>query len=359
MRRSLNGFMAGGAVALCLTAGLVRNHADESDDAGNGEVVRAIQRVAVATTEPTPIVPVPRQDLSMSLEDYARLIVDRVAEIPPLDSRKAVVIPVKVNGKIPDRYEPDMVCDQPALLPLTCSGQCVPYSRIQLLRDDDEAQMVALFRRKIIRPEEDPLFDEIDLIVHSVVTGDTGWFQATPRQENPDCDPTIGLNGHRVPVPQARGAGEFWNSPQTVVKADCARCHDNDPFYYSPYIAQVINHVPANPLGKYNNAIGPFRAWKPLRSLSTRGNTCTGCHRIGTQFTSKEGLLEATGATKAPQGDKWALTYPGSHWMPAHNFLTKEQWDTVYSQSAEDLLNWHRNPDVPGYIVKPIPGGSE
>lgn len=296
-------------------------------------------------------------DTDMTLSEYARLCVERIGEIPPLDYRKGVVIPITVDGKLPEKYEPGMDCDCPSLTPnLGCDGQCVPYSRVQLLRDDRKTQMVALFRRKIIRDKDNPLFDEIDLIVHSVVTGDTCWFRATAN--NPNCDARIGLRGDSIPVPQAPDADSVWNSPRRVVEAKCGMCHDNDPFYYSPYIAQVTNQVPADPLGKYSNAIGPFKQWPKLECINSRGNTCTSCHRIGTQYTSGDGLLSATGALKIPQGDVAANKYPHSHWMPAHNFLTKAEWEVVYRLSAKQLYDWHQNPKANSEItVTPIPSG--
>ncbi|MEM7306270.1 MAG: hypothetical protein AAF682_06355 [Planctomycetota bacterium] len=292
----------------------------------------------------------------MSFAEYAAVCTMLIDEIPPLDSRLGAVIPITVDGEVPPFFEPLMDCDRPSLLPdLPCGGQCVPYSRLQLLRDDAEAQMVALFRRTVLRPEDDPLFDEIDLIVHSVISGDTCWFRATA--DNPSCDPAIGLDGHNVPVPQAPGADAFWNPLDEVVKLECGNCHDNDPFYYSPYVAQVIHHLPANPLGKYSNAIGPFAAWPPLESLTTRGNTCTGCHRIGVHHTSGAGLREATGMTVAPQEDGWARSYPASHWMPAHNFLTEQQWEVVYRRDAQLLLDYNEKGECDGCVVTPIPGG--
>lgn len=296
------------------------------------------------------------QPTSWGLLEYAQACRERIGVIPELDARKGVVIPITVNGQVPETYTPHMDCDCPSLLPgLGCDGQCVPYSRLQLVHDDSELQIVALFRRTILRDEEDPLFDEIDLIVHSVTNGDTGWFQATT--SNPDCDPRIGVNGHHVPIPGAPGSEEFWNHPDVVVEAKCGVCHDNDPFYYSPYVAQVQSHLPADPLGKYNNAIGPFKAWPALKSLETRGNTCTGCHRIGVHHTSKEGLLSAVGWTPTAQGTDVTDRYPGSHWMPAHNFLTQSQWDAVYEESAELLFEWHAAPGAADYEVEPIPHG--
>ena len=271
----------------------------------------------------------------MTFKQYSQVCESLTAEIPQLDSRKGVEIPITVNGKIPLDYLPNMNCDKPSLLEESCGqGQCIPYSRVQLLRDDEKVQMVALFRQKFIREPDSHQYDEIDLVVHSVTSGATCFFQATANS----CDINSSLDGTKVPSPTAKDADKFWNPLSKVVSAGCGNCHDNDPFYYSPYIAQVIEQVPANPLGKYYFDIGPFSQWHKLESVSTRGNTCTGCHRIGNTFTCSAGLDQATGAHGSqPNADKLALSYPASHWMPPDNMWTKAQWDVTYKKAVQDL----------------------
>ena len=302
--------------------------------------------VALAGQEPGSL-----QDPAMDFQTYARLCEELIAEVPPLDARAAQVIPITVNGEEPPSYEPGMTCDRPALLPTDCGGPCTPYTRILRLRDDDVAQMVVMYRRSILRPEDSPLFDEIDLILHSPVNGYTCWFLAKP--SNPDCDPGLGLDTTRVPSPSDPGAESFWNPLADVVQAGCGDCHDNDPFYLSPYV-EMTGQVPANPFGRYSNAIGPFTAWNPLVSLTTRGNTCTGCHRIGTTFTCGEGLEEATGLTVRPGEDERAQTYPWSHWMPIANQFTEEQWRVIYRDSVERLLACCERPGNPECLREPI-----
>ncbi len=296
------------------------------------------------------------QEAAMDIRDYARLCRDRVGEIPAMDYRRGEIVPITVDGEVPSVYQPNMSCDRPSLLPTSCDGVCTPYTRLLRLRDDAEAQMVVMFRRKIIRPADSYLFDEIDLIVHNVANGDTCWFQASA--DNPDCDPDTGLDGRNVPQPDSPRGARFWNPPTDTVKARCGHCHDNDPFYYSPYVAQVTSQLPANPFGKYNNSIGPFKAWPKPMSITTRGNTCIGCHRIGVEYTCREGILQSSGVLSSTGEDELAESYPYSHWMPPHNFWTKRQWDVIYQESVELLRRCCEDHDAEGCTVTPIKGGS-
>lgn len=273
---------------------------------------------------------------TMDLAEYTRICRELIGDIPQLDSRKAVPIPITVDGKKPRRYVAEMNCDKPSMLPETCGqGQCIPYSKVQLLRDDEQAQIVALFRMKFIRGKRSHEYDEVDLIAHSVSNGATCFFQATP----PECAIDSTLDGHDVPSPDSAEGAAYWQPLEKVLAAGCGDCHDNDPFYYSPYIAQVIDHVPADPLGKYFFDIGPFKQWNPLVSVSTRGNTCTGCHRIGNTFTCGHGLEQVTGTGYVENADHWASTYPGSHWMPPDNMWSERQWRVTYDKAVNDLKN--------------------
>ncbi len=128
---------------------------------------------------------------------------ERVGDVPSFDCMTGTVALITVNGKVPDVYEPFMRCDRPVLLPPSpgekTDGQCVPYSRALVFRDDAEVQISAFYRKKLLHPKDSPLFDEIDVILHSVTDGTTCWFQA--KADNPRGDPKIGLDGRRVPSP--------------------------------------------------------------------------------------------------------------------------------------------------------------
>ena len=294
----------------------------------------------------------------LGILEYARECAERIATVPPFDCTAGTVAQITVNGEAPEQYLPHMSCDRPALLPYgeESDGQCVPYSRALVLRDDDKVQISAFCRQKLIRPADTYLYDEIDVILHSVETGSTCWFEATI--ENPNRDPAMGLDGRRVPSPSqdSPSTRSFWDPPAKTASKECGTCHDSDPFYYSPYVAQT-GQLPADPFGKYANDIGaPFQAWTRPRSLSTRGNTCTGCHRIGSLHTCQIGIFQSIGEREIKDLDERGKTYPYSHWMPVDNLWTKEQWDVIYLQAVAQLSQCCKAPETPGCISTPIQG---
>lgn len=300
----------------------------------------------------TPVEPAPE---SWDLTAYARACRELVGAVPSFDCFDGTIAAITVDGQTPARYTPGMTCDRPALLPPApgekTDGQCVPYGRALVLADDAHLQIAAFCRKKLIRPQDSPLYDEIDVIAHSVTRGYTCWFQAKAR--NPGADPTIGLDGRRVPSPTLGDlpAGypdpiTFWRPPQETAAEDCGGCHDNDPFYYSPYIAQT-GQLPADPFGRYRNDIGPMTAWAPLVSLEPRGNTCIGCHRIGARQTCGEGMRQAIGAAVIPGLDAAGRRYPASHWMPVGNIDPEAKWHVVYDRAVAELAACCADPQAP------------
>lgn len=305
----------------------------------------------------------------------------RIAAVPPFNCLEGEIIPITVDGRTPDTYTRQMTCDRPAYLPYPAStdGQCAPYSRVRALRDDD-VQIIVFCRRMFIRPPESPLFDSIEIIMHNVVSGSTCFFISRNFGEDPN-----GENGIRVPPPNeanpppgAVAARDLWASPREVADHGCIFCHDSDPWMYSPWIAQT-RQVPADPWGFHSVDVGgPFASWPKPQSISTRGNPCTGCHRIGSlnscgardiptfgeqpakmlqsvgqaphgQFAARPGAIAAAHAA-----DAWAQAYPHSHWMPPANDFTLEQWNAIYAQAVTDLQRCCADHAAPGCIVEPI-----
>ncbi|MDG2304735.1 MAG: hypothetical protein P8R42_08775 [Candidatus Binatia bacterium] len=212
-------------------------------------------------------------------KDCARLI----AEAPPFNCLDFEIIPITVDGKEPTEYKRHMKCDKPAYLPYPeqTDGQCSPWSRVQVVRDDD-VQILQYCRRMYIRPKDDPYFDSLEMIMHNVKTGSTCFFIS----KNFGRDPK-GELGTRVPPPTEEtppegfpSAREIWGSPQHIANEGCIYCHDSDPWMHTPWIMQTLE-LPADPWGFHSVDVGgPFDAWPKPMSISTRGNPCTGCHRI-------------------------------------------------------------------------------
>jgi hypothetical protein len=325
------------------------------------------------------------QDDTYTLHQYATDCADLIAEAPVFNCQDLDLIPHTVNGKTPDTYTPHMQCDRPAYLPYPSNtdGQCTPYSRIKVHRDDD-IQMVLLCRRMYIRPVDDPHFDSIEIIMHNVKTGSTCFFIS----KNFGGDPK-GEDGSRVPPPTELeppqgeiSAEDLWATPEQVAGDGCIYCHDSDPWMRTPWVSQT-GQLPADPHGFHSVDVGgPFKKWPKPYSISTRGNTCTGCHRIGSLNTcgsvdiptfgdQPAKMLQSVG--RAPHGgfearpgtihesppdpfDEWASTYPNSVWMPPGNELPYTEWDRIYEKDVKDLQRCCENPELPGCIVEPILG---
>jgi hypothetical protein len=286
---------------------------------------------------------------------YGQACARLIAEVPPFNCLNGEIIPVTLDGKTPAEYTPHMNCDQPAYLPYppNTDGQCAPYSRVQTLRDD-AIQILGLCRRMFIRPQDDPHFDSIEIIMHNVRTGSTCFMIS----KNFGADPA-GEDGRRVPPPSEAtpppgqtAARDLWATPQAVAEHGCIYCHDSDPWMYTPWIAQTAQ-LPADPHGYHAVDVGgPFKTWPKPLSTSTRGNTCTGCHRIGS--------LNTCGNQKIPTfGEQPAKMTQSLLWMPPGSNLGAEEWATVYKASVDALTRCCADHTAPGCLVEPIESQGE
>jgi hypothetical protein len=150
----------------------------------------------------------------------------------------------------------------------------------------------------------------------------------------------------------------------------------------TPWIAQT-GQLPADPWGYHSvDAGGPFAAWPKPLSITTRGNACTGCHRIGSLNTCGTRVVGTFGQQpakmlqsigRAPHGrlgtpagaplddgpavaSAWASAYPNPYWMPVGNDLPLEQWNVIYERDVAELERCCADHDAPGCIVEPIAG---
>jgi hypothetical protein len=305
-----------------------------------------------------------------TLADYGRQCAQAIAEVPAFDCQAGEEIPITVDGKRPAQYTANMRCDKPSLLPAGeagAQGQCLPGSRALVLRDDATAQISAICRKKVVRDPDSPLYDEINLIAHSPKNGKTCWFTAKAAEP---LRAERGLDGRAVPSPTQprawRPAQAYWLSPRAVAqsKPACINCHDSGPFMYSPYIAQT-KQLPSDPFGRYQpKAIGKdFQAaWAQLHvfGITTRGNTCTACHRIGNLNSCHVAMCQSTGRAPQEGADAWAQQFPQSHWMSPGNLHSRLQWDVAFADSLRKLSACCRDPQGPGCEVqafgdRPVP----
>jgi len=322
-----------------------------------------------------------------TLYEYGQQCAKEIAEIPAFSCMAGELIPITVNGAVPPAYTPNMSCDKPSLLPATeagAQGQCLPGTRALLLRDDKTAQVSAICRKKVVRAIESPLFDEINIVSHSLKSGKTCWFTAKAAEP---LTAAKGIDGRLVPSPTARNArqgyalvqaaseakaqqggvehhkllppDQVWLSPQAVAnsKPACVHCHDSGPFMYSPYIAQTTQ-LPGDPFGRYApKAVGKDfqKAWWNLNAhgITTRGNTCTACHRVGNMNSCNVAMWQASGRAPQPGADDWAKEFPQSHWMSPGNLHSRLQWDASFADSLRQLAACCQDPKGPGCQVQP------
>jgi hypothetical protein len=275
---------------------------------------------------------------ALAQSDYARYAAQCVADvgdIPEIHCDQGIEIPITQNGAPPPAYTPGMLCDRPSLLNngAGSDGQCVPGSRILNLSEGPK-QISVMCRQKKIRLDTPLRFDEIDVIAHNSQTGATCWFQASA--------PAGGtLPGTDVPSPTSAAGAAFFKEPHLVVEDGCGRCHDNDPFMYSPFIGQVWGHVPQNPLGPYahvNVAGLLFDTW-PTTQMLPRDSTCTSCHRIGINETCGELTDWATGRTVPLGANALAQTYPLSHSMQPFHGQTLMAWAEINDVAVDRITS--------------------
>jgi hypothetical protein len=310
--------------------------------------------------------------------EYGAQCAKEVTPIPSFSCMAGEVIPITVNGQITTSYT--ATCDKPSLLAATdagAQGQCVPGSRALVLRDDPVAQISAICRKHVVRDPSSPLFDEINIVSHNLTNGKTCWF--TAKAATP-FTAQAGINGARlVPSPSTQASSSaprgyekihpasetlnqdwkvakttlpnpaaVWMSPAQLVKNEpaCVKCHDSGPFMYSPYIAQTTQ-LPGDPFGKYQpRAIGQaFKVWPQPFAITTRGNTCTTCHRMGNINSCGLATLQATGKATAPGTNAYGQQFPLSHWMSPGNLHSPLQWNEAFKESAQKIADCCANPN--------------
>ena len=292
---------------------------------------------------------------------YGQQCAREIAKIPAFDCNAGTVVPITVNGKTPSEYTKGMTCDRPTMLPYgkDSFGQCTPYSKIHDL-SQGATQISAFCRRKFLRAEDSPMFDEVDIILHSVQSGKTCWFHAESHEGD-----SKGFDASRVPPPDEItpppgkvSSTAFWWAPKATAKKDCGLCHDADPFMFSPWLGQVWQKVPSDPLGKYSHVGEAFKAWQSS-AINTPNSTCNGCHRIGNQASCTDQIIaSAAGLTKIEGGNAAANSYPLNHWMPVSNVESKAFWNTAQDKTIRELLDCCKNPNGKNCTITPITPGA-
>ena len=281
------------------------------------------------------------------MKEYADACEAELGKIPTLDCfGVAKVIPITktwpdgiLENVTDSNYgAASTTCDKPVML----QNSCVPYSRFaaftaEKIRGDKPTQWAYFCRRYEPRPEGSRFFDDVNMIGHNPNTGATCFFNSTLGASNgiPVANSDL-IPGQPVPasiIPKF-GDGDalkFWYPPYVkdspgVTSVDsirCARCHDNDAFLNSPFVAQAKTL----PYGEYSDPDGPyyavlfnkislFDAWRPRHIMGESAEQCTSCHRIGSGATCDDfAMYAADPANSGYAGllSDFGKTHP---WMP-------------------------------------------
>ncbi len=348
---------------------------------------------------------------SIGVTSYGRQCAERLGELRPFSCLDGQIIPIVVNGtEIPagltaqqaQSYQwgtgaNQMACDKPALLGLGDQGRCVPYSRVGRLKtfrsdgtEHPDVDTMFTCRRyqtrlgpqtyqgKTYDGADLPLFEDIAILQHNRVTGESCWYQMLrPNYASTD--------GRRIPPPNeaelpagspsfAQTAAQFWLSPQSAADKKCFRCHDADPWMHSPYIDQVRDDagLPIVPPGGFGGGrsgkysmLGSRAFYKWDKSLAiastvttdTNGKSCTSCHNVGSFNGCLAWSKQASGLQLAPNlsaaGQAFALKY----WMPpaGGDVHSLADWQSSgFQRAAERLAACCANPDQSECSKTPI-----
>lgn len=337
----------------------------------------------------------------LSLQAYGRQCAERLGSFQAFNCTEGQIIPIAIGGQeIPVGLSAaaaqdysygtganQMKCDKPALLGLGDEGRCVPYSRIGRLASyrkdgtvNPNVDAVFLCRRYVTRlgPQsyqgktydgaDLPLYEDIAVLQHDRVTGETCWFQML--QPN-----YASVDGTRVPSPTEDAAGQFWLSPQSTAARNCYRCHDADPWMHSPYVDQVkaADGKPLVPPGGFGSGSGKysmlgsraFNKWPKSFGVAstvtsdTNGASCTSCHHIGS-FVGCQATgwaKQAAGEVLAPNLSAAGQAFDLRYWMPPpsasiHSFADWQ--NSGFKRAAERLATCCANPNQPGCSQTPI-----
>lgn len=193
---------------------------------------------------------------------------------------------------------PDFNCNDGALIPTTnhlnnncdrpnrLDEECDPDSRYLTLYSDSDVDIVAVCRRKKENNRINDMYGDIAVIQTRKTgtnAGATCFYQALEGSKSLSGDVKAPINGQN----------EFWFSPPRTASIACASCHDNGAIIRSPYLDNIQlptqpHQLPGSGVKEYNEVNTPygfvgedFAHWITYE-VTVQGNSCTTCHRMGT-----------------------------------------------------------------------------
>jgi hypothetical protein len=245
-------------------------------------------------------------------------------------------------------------CANPALLTESCGSD----SRLGQLQEGD------VHVKWICRdPSSEGVYADVAVIMHNARTGATCFFDdiddVTTDSNIPDLD--LMAAG---PDNLDEYAGRFFVNEGGA----CTKCHDADPFIYTPLFSGLQWQTGPHALGPYSR-VGYDGSSLPVDRMqltSPEVAACTSCHRLGSaggcEFLSPDAVGAYKTAAHEPvihealdaEDSRWTLGY----WMPTHmEEQSREGWMQTFGTAKERLLECCAQPEVetPHCTWEPIP----
>ena len=250
-------------------------------------------------------------------------------------------------------------CDNPIQLDLSGGqGQCVPFSRLVKLNSVKPTVLALAICRKYLdrgataqQRATESTFDDIAVVQHDRLTGKTCFFQSTFEVPG-DPDKKATHNGKKTvpqPTSDTDDAKKFWAEPPEVATIGCTKCHAADPFYWSPYVAPVLDTLNLNPNGRYNSNfanlfLAPTRTFRPKLSPITN-NACVTCHRFGLGPQIDKDHVCNLFIRKYVDRGRAHATKPDEIWMPPQFARSRADWEREFKASREQIDRCCSDPD--------------
>ncbi|MBL6853892.1 MAG: hypothetical protein ISS15_18850 [Alphaproteobacteria bacterium] len=283
------------------------------------------------------------------ITNYAQRCRAEMGRIPPFSCLDGTILKITVHGK--ETHSHVAACDRPVQLNIDSDGhqgQCVPYSRLLRLHNEDHDKVVTVaicrkYTDSDSRGASDPGFDDIAMVSHDPDTGNTCYFQS---------EPGVRKDASHVPSPTDDDASRIWEPRQPAeggfgpAGVRCNKCHSAGPFIWSPYVAQVGNVDEWDPLGEWNSNFDDMFGVRAVTFEVGAKNNCRECHRIGNGDNCR---IFDPGYTTTP---KKFSTAPNEYWMPldleSHNVpydATKmAAWRKDFTASMAQIARCCKNP---------------
>lgn len=250
-------------------------------------------------------------------------------------------------------------CANPSLF----TGSCRQGSKLGRLREGDVA-FYWICRDPYLDLDGELVYEDVAAIGHNLRTGATCFWDDVDHSTHDEDLPSF-----HVADATERARSQFTERVKPADGLACVRCHDHDPFLYTPYLQSIEWESFAANDGPYS-LVGLEPAPRPTgieHLVSSEAAPCTACHRIGSAGTCDRFVRDAFATDKAsayqldvleaaePGSSHWQLAY----WMPSADLAVADfaDWLSTFGGAREHILACCESPgeDVDGCEWAPVP----